>query len=71
MLKVARYILLLLSVTVSIILCGCENDIEKFECQAYLNNETIKGESKNCAVVLRAQQGTSYTITIESEDDWV
>lgn len=70
MLKVARYILLLLSVTVSIILCGCENDIEKFECQAYLNNETIKGESKNCAVVLRAQQGTSYTITIESEDDW-
>ena len=70
MLKVARYILLLLSVTVSIILCGCENDIQKIECQAYLNNETVKGESKNCAMVLRAQQGTSYTITIESEDDW-
>lgn len=51
-------------------LCGCETDVESVESQAYLNNETVKGESKNCAVVLRAQQGTSYTIAIESEDDW-
>lgn len=51
-------------------LSGCETDVESVESQAYLNNETVKGESKNCAVVLRAQQGTSYTIAIESEDDW-
>ncbi len=70
MLKVARNILLLLLVAVSIILFGCENDTERVESQAYLNNQTVKGDSKNCAVVLRAQQGTSYTITIESEDNW-
>lgn len=49
--------------------CGDTND-ERIESSAYIQTTDVKGESKNCAVVLRAQQGTSYSITIESEDDW-
>lgn len=70
MLKVANKILTLLLVAVVVLLTGCENDIERIESSAYINNETVKGESKNCAVVLRAEQGTSYTITIQSVGDW-
>ena len=37
---------------------------------AYLKATEVKGETKNCAVVLRAQQGTSYSIAITSENNW-
>lgn len=70
MLKVANNILTLLFVAATMLFCGCEDTLEKIESNAYINNETVKGESKNCAVVLRAEQGTSYTITIQSEGDW-
>ena len=49
----------------------CEKNDGRIESQAYINTETVKGDSKNCAVVLRAEQGTSYQITIQSVgDDW-
>ena len=50
---------------------GCDNiKVERLESNAYLKTTTIKGNSKNCAVVLRAQQGTSYVISVVSEGDW-
>ena len=50
---------------------ACEStSIEVIDSTAYLRSTTVKGQDKNCAVVLRAQQGTSYTLTIESEDSW-
>ena len=49
--------------------CGDVNE-ERIESSAYIQTTDVKGESKNCAVVLRAQQGTSYSITIQSEGDW-
>lgn len=70
MLKLVNNILTLLLVAVVVVLCGCENHVERLESSAKINNETVKGESKNCAVVLRAEQGTSYRITIQSEGDW-
>jgi len=70
MLKRVNYILTLIAVAMAVVLTGCEKPVESIESEAYINNETVKGESKNCAVVLRAEQGTSYRITIQSEGDW-
>lgn len=70
MLKLANNILTIIAVAIVAVLTGCETNVERIESQAYINNETVKGESKNCAVVLRAEQGTSYRITIQSEGDW-
>ena len=70
MLKLANNIFILLTVAVAGILCSCENTMERVESQAYLKSEAVKGDSMNCAVVLRAEQGTSYTITVQSEGDW-
>lgn len=50
---------------------GCGKDIESIiESSATISMTEVKGDSKNCAVVLRAQQGKSYTITIQSDGDW-
>ena len=50
---------------------GCESiNIEVIASDAYIKSDEVKGDSKNCAVVLSAQQGTSYTITISSDGDW-
>ena len=71
MLRVANKIFLTLSFVVAAMLCSCENiSIDVVESNAYLKSDTIKGDSKNCAVVLNAQQGKSYQITVESEGDW-
>lgn len=71
MLKVANKIFIALWCVAATMLCGCENiSMQVVESNAYLQNETVHGNNKNCAVVLEAQQGTSYQITIESEDDW-
>ena len=70
MLKLANNILTIIAVAIVAVLTGCETNVERIESQAYINTETVKGESKNCAVVLRAEQGTSYRITIQSEGDW-
>ena len=55
----------------ALMMAGCEVVVvERVTCKAYISNTEIKGESKNCAVVLSAQQGTSYTIAVESTGDW-
>ena len=66
-----RIFAIVLSFVAAIAFVGCENGGEAvIKSNAYVKTEDVKGDSKNCAVVLRAQQGTSYTITIESDDDW-
>ena len=66
-----RFFAILLSVVAAVVLVGCESiNIEVIASDAYIKSDEVKGDSKNCAVVLSAQQGTSYTITISSEGDW-
>ena len=69
--KMRQIFAIVLSFVAAIVFVGCENGGEAvIKSNAYVKTEDVKGDSKNCAVVLRAQQGTSYTITIESADDW-
>ena len=50
---------------------GCGNDAEEtVASEAYMQSDEVKGDSKNCAVVLQAQQGISYMISVTSEGDW-
>lgn len=50
---------------------GCDDvKVEKIASEAKLTTTTVKGTSTNCAVVLRAQQGTAYSVAIKSEGDW-
>ena len=71
MLKVANKAFIILWCVAAAMLSSCENiAVEVVESNAYLKSNVVKGESKNCAVVLEAQQGISYKITIHSEDDW-
>ena len=66
-----RFLSILLSIVAVISISGCENiNVVVITSDAYLNTTEVKGESKNCAVVLRAQQGTSYWVTLTSEEDW-
>lgn len=66
-----QFLSILLSIVATILISGCENiRVVVVTSDAYLNTTEVKGESKNCAVVLRAQQGTSYSIAITSQDDW-
>ncbi len=68
MLKAVNNILTI--IVIAALFSGCEKPVERIESSAYMSNETVKGESKNCAVVLRAEPGTSYRITVQSEGDW-
>ena len=71
--RVAKRIMSVVVVAISALLMmvGCEIVlVEKIGSKAYISNTEIKGDSKNCAVVLSAQQGTSYTIAVESAEDW-
>lgn len=71
--RVAKSITSVVVVAISALLMmvGCEIVlVEKIGSKAYISNTEIKGDSKNCAVVLSAQQGTSYTIAVESAEDW-
>ena len=66
-----KMIVMMSAVVMALVVASCDEvGIERIESNAYIQNEDVKGESKNCAVVLRAQQGTSYSITIQSEGDW-
>ena len=66
-----RIFAILLCIVATVVFVGCEDiRIEVITSDAYVKTEEVKGDSKNCAVVLRAQQGTSYTIAIESEGAW-
>lgn len=49
--------------------CG-DVEVEVVKSDAYIQNSEVQWNSKNCAVVLGAQQGKSYSMTIESEEDW-
>ena len=71
MLKVVNRVFVSLCCAVVVLLSGCEEVVlEIVKSEAYLKSDTIKGDSENCAVVLQAQQGKSYTITIQSDGDW-
>ena len=50
--------------------CGGDAERETIRSEAYLKNTEVNGENTNCAVVLRAQQGRSYSITVSSVGDW-
>lgn len=60
------------AIAVALMSVGCSNNTEgeSVVSEAYIQNTEVKGESKNCAVVLNAQQGISYTISVTSEGDW-
>ena len=60
------------AIAVMLMSVGCSNDadVNVVVSEAYMQNAEVKGSSKNCAVVLHAQQGMSYTISITSEGDW-
>ncbi len=47
--------------------CGEKSDQQKIVSDARLQSGDIAGEATNCAVVLRAQQGTSFTITVDAD----
>ena len=51
--------------------CGDKSEVETIVSEAYIQNTEVKGDNKSCAVVLHAQQGISYTISVTSEGDWV
>lgn len=71
MLRVANKIFIVLCCVVAAVLSSCEEvAIELIRSNAYLKSDVVKGDSKNCAVVLEAQQGTSYNVTITSDGDW-
>ena len=71
MLKLAKRVFVLMCCFVAVLLSGCEDiAVNVIQSNAYLKTNAIKGDSKNCAVVLEAQQGRSYTITLQSEGDW-
>ena len=66
-----RFFAIVLSIVATVAIIGCESiKVEVITSDAYMKTTEVKGDSKNCAVVLRAQQGTSYSITITSEGDW-
>ena len=60
------------AIAVMLMYLGCSNDadVNVVVSEAHMQNAEVKGNSKNCAVVLNAQQGISYTISVTSEGDW-
>ena len=66
-----KTIMMTIIAMMSVMVVGCGDVTEdRVVSNAYMQTEDVKGESKNCAVVLRAQQGTSYSMTIQSKGDW-
>lgn len=56
---------------IALVALSCEYVVvEPIESEAFIENSDVQGDRKTCAVVLRAEQGTSYTINITSEGDW-
>ena len=52
-----------------VVFAAC-SDEESVTTNAELSLEVVSGQEENCAVVLTARQGMSYTATIIAEDDW-
>jgi endonuclease G len=66
-----RFFAIVFSVVAAVAFVGCEDiKIEVITSEAHMRSADVEGRSKNCAVVLRAQQGTSYSITLNSGGDW-
>lgn len=71
--------MLILFAIVAVVIVGCESGAnedkntnnEVVVSNAYLKTSEVDGRSTNCAVVLQAQQGTSYSATVTSEDGWI
>lgn len=60
------------AVLVALMTVGCNStDVEIINSEAYFQNVEVRGDSERCAVVLHAQQGKSYSISVTSEGDWV
>lgn len=57
-------------VVLSAVCFACSKGDDGVATSAKLSQEIVQGTSTNCAVVLTAQQGKSYTITIDSDDEW-
>ena len=53
----------------AVVFAAC-SDEESVTTNAELSLEVVSGQEENCAVVLTARQGMSYTATIISEDAW-
>lgn len=72
MLNKVKKIFVMFSVALcALMTIGCDDvKVEKIVSEAKLTTTTVKGTSTNCAVVLRAQQGTAYSVAIKSEGDW-
>lgn len=71
MLGTKKIFVMVVSAVVALVMLGCGDvDVAVTKSEAYIKNTEVKGESMNCAVVLSAQQGRSYNITIQSEGDW-
>ena len=67
-----RVLYIVIAVFALLAIAGCEgDDAGAIKSEAYLTTSEVDGRSTNCAVVLRAQQGTSYTATVASEDGWI
>jgi hypothetical protein len=65
MLRTKKIFVMVVSAVVALVMLGCGDvDVTVTKSEAYIRNTDVKGESTNCAVVLQAQQGKSYTMTI-------
>ena len=65
--KVRKFVITLLAV-VAAVACSDSEDVSIIN--AELSVSTVDGETKECAVVLTAQQGMRYEITIDSDGGW-
>ncbi len=72
MLRSVKYIVALLSLSLSLLLSGCIAFVlkdalpEPIETDAYMKSETVSGKSRSCAVVLQAEQGMTYKIILQT-----
>ena len=66
--RVVKLVLMIIVAFTAIVMVGCDAKIESLESVATIENSELKGDSKNCAVVLRAEQGKTYNITIQTVD---
>lgn len=62
--------LLMVSVVASLVVSGCSVDDDRVRSEAFVQSADVKGEAKSCAVVLRAQQGTTFTMDVNTDGDW-
>ena len=60
----------MVSVVASLVVSGCSVDDDRVRSEAFVQSVDVKGEAKSCAVVLRAQQGTTFTMDVNTDGDW-